>query len=84
MFANMYLAYEALLEGMQRLLAGLRAVNVAGKPVTLKTREEMRSKRGTATDVEAASAVHRSCTPIPRPGASRSTSTSPTRCPSRT
>ena len=58
MFANMYLAYEALSEGMQRLLAGLRAVNVAGKPVTLKTREEMHSKRGTAADVEASSAVH--------------------------
>jgi taurine dioxygenase len=58
MFANMYLAYEALSKGMQRLLAGLRAVNVAGKPATLKTREEMHSKRGTAADVEATSAVH--------------------------
>jgi taurine dioxygenase len=58
MFANMYLAYEALSDGMQRLLAGLRAVNVAGKPVTLKTREEMHSKRGTAADPEATSAVH--------------------------
>jgi taurine dioxygenase len=58
MFANMYLAYEALSDGMQRLLAGLRAVTVAGKPVTLKTREEMHSKRGTAADPEATSAVH--------------------------
>ena len=58
MFANMYLALEALSEGMRRLLEGLRAVNVAGKPATLRTREEMHSKRGTAADVEATSAVH--------------------------
>jgi taurine dioxygenase len=58
MFANMYLAYETLSEGMRRLLDGLRGVNVAGKPVTLKTREEMQSKRGTAADPEAISAVH--------------------------
>jgi taurine dioxygenase len=58
MFANMYLAYETLSEGMRRLLDGLAGVNVAGKPVTLKTREEMQSKRGTAADPEAISAVH--------------------------
>jgi taurine dioxygenase len=58
MFANMYLAYETLSDGMRRLLEGLRGVNVAGKPVTLKTREEMQSKRGTAADPEAISAVH--------------------------
>ena len=58
LFANMYLAYETLSDGMRRLLEGLRGVNVAGKPVTLKTREEMHSKRGTAADPEAISAVH--------------------------
>jgi taurine dioxygenase len=58
MFANMYLAYETLSDGMRRLLEGLRGVNVAGKPVTLKTREEMQSKRGTTADPEAISAVH--------------------------
>ena len=58
MFANMYLALEALSEGMRRLLEGLRAVNVAGKPATLRTREEMHSKGGTAADVEATRAVH--------------------------
>ena len=57
-FANMYLAYETLSDGMRGLLEGLRGVNVAGKPVTLKTREEMQSKRGTAADPEAISAVH--------------------------
>ena len=45
LFANMYLAYETLSEGMRRLLEGLRGVNVAGKPATLKTREEMHGKR---------------------------------------
>ena len=48
MFANMNLAYEALSDGMQRLLGGLRALNVANKPVALQTREEMRSKRAGA------------------------------------
>ena len=58
MFANMYLAYETLSEGMRRLLDGLRAVNVAGKPATLKTREEMHARGGTTADPEAISAVH--------------------------
>jgi alpha-ketoglutarate-dependent taurine dioxygenase len=58
MFANMYLAYETLSEGMRRLLDGLRAVNVAGKPATLKTREEMRTRGDTGADPEAISAVH--------------------------
>ena len=31
LFANMYMAYEALSDGMRALLAGLRAVNSAGK-----------------------------------------------------
>ena len=48
----MYLAYETLSEGLRRLLGGLRAVNVAGKPATLKTREEMQGKRGTGADPE--------------------------------
>jgi taurine dioxygenase len=58
MFANMYLAFEVLSDGMQRLLSGLRAINVAGKPITLKTREGMHRRRGTTADVEATSAVH--------------------------
>lgn len=58
MFANMYLAFEALSPGLQRLLLNLRAVNVAGKPVAQQTRAEMRRRSGTAADVEATSAVH--------------------------
>jgi taurine dioxygenase len=53
MFANMYLAYEALSEGMRRLLDGLRALNVANKPIAQQTRAEMRSKRAGAEVGEA-------------------------------
>ncbi|HEX5078689.1 MAG TPA: TauD/TfdA family dioxygenase [Geminicoccaceae bacterium] len=48
MFANMVMAYEALSDGMQRLLGSLRALNVANKPVALKTREETRARRAGA------------------------------------
>jgi taurine dioxygenase len=58
MFANLYLAWENLSPGLRRLLQGLRAVHVAGKPIALQTREEMYSKRGTAAAVEATSALH--------------------------
>jgi len=40
LFANMYLAYEALSEGMQRMLAGLKAVNTSAKANASKTRED--------------------------------------------
>jgi taurine dioxygenase len=48
MFANTTLAYEALSDGMQRLLGSLRALNVANKPIAQQTREEMRSRRAGA------------------------------------
>jgi taurine dioxygenase len=48
MFASMTMAYEALSDGMQRLLGGLRALNVPNKPIAQQTREEMRSKRAGA------------------------------------
>ena len=35
MFANLYLAWETLSEGLRRVLQGLRAVNIAGKPIAL-------------------------------------------------
>lgn len=40
LFANMYLAYESLSEGMQRMLAGLKAVNTSAKANASKTRED--------------------------------------------
>ncbi len=39
-FANQYLAYEALSEGMKALLAGLRAVNSSAKADVTRTRED--------------------------------------------
>ena len=40
LFANMYLAYETLSPGMQRILAGLRAVNSSRKADVTRTRED--------------------------------------------
>src|SRR5438477_4799693 len=40
LFANMYLAYEALSAGMRRLLDGLVAVNSSAKADVTKTRED--------------------------------------------
>jgi taurine dioxygenase len=40
LFANMYLAYESLSAGMQRLLDGLVAVNSSAKADVTKTRED--------------------------------------------
>lgn len=40
LFANMYLAYEALSDGMKRLLQGLVAVNSSAKANATRTRED--------------------------------------------
>jgi len=39
-FANQYLAYDALSDGLKRLLAGLRAVNSSAKADVTRTRED--------------------------------------------
>jgi taurine dioxygenase len=48
LFANMYMAYDALSEGMKRLLGGLRAVNSSAKADASRTREDRIAERGRA------------------------------------
>jgi taurine dioxygenase len=48
LFANMYLAYETLSDGMKRLLSGLRAVNSSAKADASRTREDRIAERGRA------------------------------------
>ncbi len=74
LFANMYLAYEALSVGMREPLGGLVAVNSSAKADVTKTREDrMRdAARGDArTQYEA---EHPVGAPIPRPAGRRFTS----------
>jgi alpha-ketoglutarate-dependent taurine dioxygenase len=40
LFANMYLAYETLSDGMKRILDGLRAINSSAKADATRTRED--------------------------------------------
>jgi taurine dioxygenase len=40
LFANMYLAFESLSDGMQKILSGLKAVNTSMKADASKTRED--------------------------------------------
>ena len=58
LFANMYLAYEALSDGMKRLLSGLRAVNAADKPAVAASRAGMIRSLGGGKGGVATSAVH--------------------------
>jgi taurine dioxygenase len=57
LFANTALAYDALSDGMKRMLGGLRALNVGNKPVALETREGMRATRAGA-EVDAGGTLH--------------------------
>ena len=47
-FANQYLAYEALSDGMKGLLSGLKGVNTSAKADASRTREDRRKEQGTA------------------------------------
>jgi taurine dioxygenase len=47
LFANMYLAFDSLSDGMKQLLQGLRAVNSSAKADVTKTREDRIKDAGT-------------------------------------
>jgi taurine dioxygenase len=49
LFANQYLAYESLSDGLRRLLDGLTAVNTSTKPDVSRAREERIKSDGTKT-----------------------------------
>lgn len=49
LFANQYLAFEALSDGLQRTLLGLRGVSTSAKADVSKTREDRVKDSGTAT-----------------------------------
>ena len=51
LFANQYLAYERLSEGLQRSLAGLTAVYTSTKPAVAATREDRLRERGVKAKV---------------------------------
>lgn len=59
LFANMYLAYESLSDGLRRVLDGLRAVNSSAKVDVTKTREDRLAEGGAKlTPGTALNAVH--------------------------
>ena len=57
-FANTRLAYEALSDGMKRLLVGLKAVNSAGKGAVVATRTHRAADNGSAQQEDEKSALH--------------------------
>ena len=69
LFASQYLAYEALSDGMKRLLDGLVAVNASAKADVTRTRED-RGRRSTQGSTRPST---RWCARIRRPAARRST-----------
>jgi taurine dioxygenase len=58
LFANMYLAYETLSDGMRRLLDGLTAINSSAKADTTKTREDRVRDSGKTDAKQEYSAEH--------------------------
>jgi taurine dioxygenase len=58
LFANMYLAYETLSEGMRHLLDGLRAVNSSAKADVSRTREDRIKSDGRSDEMREYVAEH--------------------------
>lgn len=58
LFANQYLAYETLSDGMKTLLAPLKGVNSAGKAAVAKTRADMIRAAPKGASAETLSAIH--------------------------
>ena len=58
LFSNMYLAYDALSDGMKRLLSGLRAVNSAEKPDAAVTRVHRIADRPNDTSAIVTTVAH--------------------------
>ena len=58
LFANMYLAYETLSDGLKDLLDGLRAVNSAARPAVAATRADRIREGGRDVDSSTTEAVH--------------------------
>ena len=58
LFANMYLAYETLSDGMRRMLDGLTAINSSAKADTTKTREDRVRDSGKTDAKQEYSAEH--------------------------
>ena len=57
LFANMYLAYDTLSDGLKRMLDGVKAINSADRPAVTATRED-RIREGGRDDDRATEAVH--------------------------
>ena len=85
LFANQYLAYEALSDGMKRMLSGLRAVHtdrkVAGPQASMNAQRSTKVRED--ADWRETVSAHPVVARIPRPAASCSSSTTPTPSASR-
>ncbi len=58
LFANMYLAYETLSDGIKHMLEGIKAVNSADRPAVAATRENRVRESGRVADIGPTEANH--------------------------
>ena len=73
LFANQYLAFESLSEGMQRMLDGLIALNTSTKADATKTREDRMKTQAREEPERVSRPSIRWCARIRRPAARRCT-----------